>query len=338
MTSPGNSRRRAPSWLVPVAGLTVSAVSLYFSFSKFDFGQFKHDVVTLIWPWVVLGVLAELLSYVIDAWRWLVVLSPAEQPTLLQCTQATFIGVLGNDVLLFKAGEIIRPYLLTRWAKVPFSLSMTAAIIERIMDGVMMSAMFYLVTSGAITNVPALMRDGMFVLTLGVAAVAAVLLFILFYKSHAHRVVSGRKWTAKFLHILDEIHLLGCWRTLAAALALSVIYFLMQFLAVLCLARAFNFDFGLRESAFLLLGMRLVTMVPNAPGNVGTFQLAFESALRVLMVERFNATSFALIAYVAMQWTPALVGAICVALTGMSIGEIHKHAHHAHREHQDALS
>ncbi|WP_180540730.1 lysylphosphatidylglycerol synthase transmembrane domain-containing protein [Nevskia soli] len=331
---PPKRRPKVPQWVVPVVGLLVSGLSLYFSFRKFDYTQFGHDVRTLIWPWVILAIAAELTSYIIDSWRWLVILSPAEQPTLLQCVQATFIGVLGNDVLLLKAGELIRPFLLTRWARVPFSLSMTAAVVERIMDGVVMVTLFYIVTAD-ISNTPAWMRDGMFVLSVSVAIIAAIILFVLFYRSHAHRIVSGRSWTAKFLHLLEEIHMLGNWRTLACAFAMSFFYFLCQFLAVLCLGRAGNFDFGLRESAFVLLGMRLVTMIPNAPGNVGTFQLAFETSLRVLMVESFNAKSFALIAYVVMQWTPALVGVLCVALTGMSIGEIHKQAHHAHRENEE---
>ena len=197
MNSLGKRRPKVPKWVVPVVGLLVSGLSLYFSFRKFDYTQFGHDVRTLIWAWVILAIAAELVSYVIDSWRWLVILSPAEQPTLLQCVQATFIGVLGNDVLLLKAGELIRPFLLTRWACVPFSLSMTAAVVERIMDGIVMVTLFYVVTAD-ISNTPTWMRDGMFVLGIFIAVIAALILFVLFYRSHAHRIVSGRSWTAKF--------------------------------------------------------------------------------------------------------------------------------------------
>jgi hypothetical protein len=56
----------------------------------------------------------------------------------------------------------------------------------------------------------------------------------------------------------------------------------------------------------------------------------------MLMVESFNAKSFALIAYFFLTAPPLIVGAISVMLTGMSIGEIHKQAHHAHREHEES--
>ena len=337
MSSPPVVKRRAkvPKWLVPAIGFAVSLVSLYFSFRKFDYAQLGQDVGHLIWPWVILGVSFELLSYVVDAWRWLVILSPAEQPSLMQCTQSTFIGLFANDVLPAKAGEIIRPYLLTRWAGVPLSLSITSAVLERIFDGIAMVLCFYLV-SFDMSNLPGILSDAVFTLGVVVSSITAVILFILFYKSHAHRVVSGNKWAVKFIHLLDELHLLGNWRTLGIAFAMSFGYFLLQFLAVLCLARGDNFDFGLKESAFVLLVTRVATMIPNAPGNIGAFQFFFAKGLGILMVESFNAKSFALIAYFFLTAPPLIVGAIAVMLTGMSIGEIHKQAHHAHREHEDS--
>ncbi len=334
-TLPAVPRRPSlPKWVVPAFGFLISAVSCYFAFRKFDYGQLGRDFQHLIWPWVLLGVAFELGSFVMDAWRWLVILSPAEEPTLLQAVQATFIGIFANDIVPAKAGEIIRPYLLSRWAEVPFSLSMTSAAMERIMDGVTMVICFYIASAG-VENLPMWLRDGMLTLTVSVAIIFAAFLFILFYKSHAHRIVSGRAWTAKFIHLLDELHLLGCWQTLGAAFALSFGYFLCQFMAIFCLAKAYNFDFSLREAAFVLLVVRMVTLIPSAPGNIGAFQYACELALRMLMVEPLNAKSFALIAYFFMTVPALAVGAITVLLTGFSIGELHKQAHHAHREHED---
>jgi glycosyltransferase 2 family protein len=332
--APARRSFRIPKWLVPALGFAVSLVSLYFAFRKFDYSQLGRDVEHLIWPWVIAGVACELASYVIDAWRWNVILSPAEQPTLLQAVQATFIGLFANDVLPAKAGEIIRPYLLSRWAEVPLSLSITSAVMERLLDGIAMVTCFFLVSTG-IPNLPRWLFDGMDTLATTVAIVTAVFLFVLFYKSHAHRLVKRNTWTAKFAKFLDELHLLGNWRTLGAAFAMSYAYFGCQFVAVFCLARAYNFDFGLKESAFVLLVVRLVTLIPNAPGNVGSFQLFCEFALRMLMVESFNAKSFAVIAYFFLTAPPLVVGAIAVMLTGLSLGEIHKQAHHAHREHAE---
>ena len=270
--SPVRTKRpKVPNWLFPAAGFAVSIVSLFLAFRKFDYGELGRDVEHLIWPWVLLGVAFELVTYVVDGWRWLVILSPAEQPSMLQCTRATFIGIFANDVLLLKAGELIRPYLLTRWAGVPLSLSFTSAAIERIMDGIAMVSLFYL-TSLDVPNLPWELRDSMFVFAVIVGSVTAVFLLVLFYRTHAHRVVSGGKWTCKFIHLLEEIHLLGNWRTLGIGFALTFLYFLCQFLAMFCFARAFNFDFGLKDSAFVLLVIRFVTLVPAAPGNLGVFQ------------------------------------------------------------------
>lgn len=324
---------KVPKWLVPALGFSVSVASLYIVFRKFPFEQLRHDVQTLAWIWVVAAVLAELTSHVVDAWRWMVILSPAEKPTLIQCVQSTFIGLFANDVLPAKAGEVIRAFLLTRWAAVPLSLSLTSAFLERVFDGVAMVIVFFLV-SRDVGNLPAWLREGMGTLALTLFIIMTLFLLVLFYRSHAHRVVSGNPWTSRFCHLLEELHLLGNAKTLGAGFALSFVYLFLQVLSVWCLGHAANYDFGLKESAFLLLVIRLGTMIPNAPGNIGAFQFFGEQALKMLMVESFNAKSFSAILYVVITASSGIVGGIAVMLTGLSVGELHKQAHHAHREHE----
>ena len=72
--------------------------------------------------------------------------------------------------------------------------------------------------------------------------------------------------------------------------------------------------------------MRVATVVPNAPGNVGLLNVACVVALRLFDVETNDAKTFSFIMYVA--WTLPLLagGAIAPALAGVNIGEVHDRA------------
>jgi uncharacterized protein (TIRG00374 family) len=320
--------RKIPDWVIPALGYAVSAASLIWVFKKFDFVALWADIRAFSWWWIVLGVACELSSHVVDAWRWKVILDPAGKAPLWPCVEATFVGMFANDVLPAKAGEVIRAYLLTLSSEVHLTLALTSAAIERLFDGLVLVLVFFAVTRD-MQHVGGL-RDTMLVLGFVTFSVTVVLLLVLFYRSHAHSVMSGNVFASKFLHVLDELHSIGNWRALSAAFVLSFLYLFFQICAVACLARADSFDFGLKESAFILLVIRLGTMIPNAPGNLGTFQFAAERGLRLLTVEPSSGKSFAAILYVFMTLPAMLAGAIAVAFTGIGIREIHAHAKTAH--------
>ena len=49
-------------------------------------------------------------------------------------------GLFANEVLPLRAGELIRCFLMARWSKIPISVTMASALIERIFDGVFLIA------------------------------------------------------------------------------------------------------------------------------------------------------------------------------------------------------
>ncbi len=329
---PATTRKfRIPKWLLPLMGYGIALASLIWVFKKFPYQQFGSDVRALEWGWVTLAVTLEMLVYVVDAWRWQTLLSPAEKPPLWACIQAVFVGLFGNDVLPAKAGEIIRCYLLTFWTEVPISLALTSAAIERVMDGIWMVIGYFLVTAD-MNNIEPWLTKGAWLLGLGVLSLSLLFMYILFRREHAHSYFSERPWAAKFMHVMHEIHRLGNWRTMGAAFGLSLLYLFLQIVAVWALFRAANFDFSLRAAGVVLIIVRLGTMIPNAPANIGSFQYFCAKALEWLNAERPDAKSFSLIVYVVLTLPPLIGGAIAVALTGLNIGDIHTHAHKAHTE------
>lgn len=320
-------RRKIPQWLVPAIGYTVSAASLVWVFSRFPYAELGDHLRTMNWNWVALAVAFEISVYFFDAWRWQNLLEPIHAPSFGLCLQAVFVGLFANDVLPAKAGELIRCFLLSYETEIPLSLAFTSQIILRIMDGVWILILYLLVTLQIGTHM--VVRDVMWVFGSSVVAIAAVSLFVLFRRQHAHHFVKTTSWAARFVHLLDEVHRLGNWPALRTAMAISGIYWLAQTLAIWALTRADAFDLGVSAAAFLLVVKAVVTLIPNAPASMGAYQAAAMYGLGLLLVEHANAQIFAEIMFWFLTLPVAIGGALAVAFTGVDITALHRRAHQA---------
>jgi uncharacterized protein (TIRG00374 family) len=321
-------RKRIPKWLVPAIGYTVSALSLVWVFWKFPFAQLADHLRTLEWNWVAFAVLLEFAVYFMDAWRWQVLLRPAGDPPFGLCLQSVFVGVLANDILPAKAGEVVRCFLLSYETEVPLSLAITSDIILRVMDGLWIVIAYLLITFQIGTHTE--VTRGMWLFGSGAIALGLLFIFVLFRRQHAHQFVRTRSWAARFMHLLDEVHRLGHWRELRSAMAVSGLYWLAQVLAIWALTRADRFDLGLSAAAFLLVVKSVLTLIPNAPANVGAYQAAVVYAFGFLLVERANAQAFAEIMFGFLTLPAAIGGALAVVSADIDIFALHKHADRAH--------
>lgn len=324
------NRRRVPKWLVPAIGYSVSAVSLIWVFSKFPYAELGAHLRTIGWWWVALAVVFELAVYFADAWRWMVLLRDTGAPSFASCLQAVFVGLFANDVLPAKAGELIRCFLLSYKTDVPLSLAFTSDVIERIMDGMWVVLLYFMISFTVPSH--AIVSHAMVVFTACVVVGALLIIYVLFHRQHAHQFVSNTSWAARFVHLLEEVHRLGNWKSLNAAFWISGVYWTLQVLAVWALARADAFDFGISACAFLLVVKTVGTLIPGAPANVGLYQFAIMKALELLLVEHGNAQVFSQIMFWFLNLPLVVGGAIAVAFAGFSLGDLHRHAHEAHRK------
>src|SRR4051794_20174280 len=91
--------RKFPTWIVPVVGYSIAAISLVWVLSHFPFAQLGQHLRTMDWGWIALAVIVEVGVYFVDAWRWMVLLRPVGAPSFSCCLQAVFVGLFANDVL-----------------------------------------------------------------------------------------------------------------------------------------------------------------------------------------------------------------------------------------------
>lgn len=322
-------KKRFPSWVLPAFGYAISAASLVWVLRNPQLrGESADHLRHVNWIWVALAFIFEVAANFSHALRWRIILSPAEDAPFWRCLQSVVIGLFASEVLPAKAGELIRPFLLTHWTKVHLPLSITSVAIEDVMDGIWLVVIYCLVTIG-IQNLHRDLVRGAWVLGIAVAVLSVLFLYLLFHKQHSYQVVSGHKWASQFIHFLDELHKMGEPRTLAAAFGVTFLYFLLQTLSIWALLHADHYDLGVWQSALIVVVFRIVTLVPNAPGNIGMLQWSIFLGMRLAGAEQ--GLAFGEVAFVFITLARLLQGGIAILLTGLNLTELHRHAHHAHK-------
>lgn len=155
---PKQTRLRPFIWVaaaILVAGAALYLVNVWRG-QAFDWQRFWSTFQRLD-PWyITLAVAFALSTYLGRALRWRVLIRPqSPHPSLWKLFVATAIGFTAT-VLFGRPGEMVRPYLIAKAEKLPFSSQMGAWLIERIYD--LLMALF--IFSFALVQVRSISLEG----------------------------------------------------------------------------------------------------------------------------------------------------------------------------------
>ena len=320
-----SQRRKIPSWLPQVLGYTVSVVCLLWVLNGYDFAELANDFRTLDFKWVALAVAADLAVYVCHGWRWQTLLAPVSRLSFWRTVQSIYIGLFANEVLPLRPGEVIRCYLLAHWNDLRLSVGFASAALERVIDGIWM-LVFFFITAAFAKNMPGEIVFAAELMGAGLVIALGIFVWVLRRHHHSHVAIAEGRWSATTRHIVEGLQLMGNRRTLAATAFLSLIYFGLQVVTMWALMRAYALDYSFWIAGGALTIVRLGTLVPNAPGNVGLVNAAIMVAIKLFEGNENDAKGFSFV-YLVAQTAPLLIGgAIATALTGLNIAELRERA------------
>jgi len=298
---------------------------LVWALSDVSFSDLKDDVATIDYGWVALAVAFELSVYLWQAIRWRLVLRPVVALSFRQAVRAIYVGLFASEILPFRGGEAVRSFLVTRWTQLPFSVSVASVLIERVFDGMWLWLGLWL--SLRYVELPrelGYLNDGLGLFVLGGAVILALALF----RPRPPRSALHRQgWGHHLTVLMDDLAQIGHSRYLYFALLQSVPYLLLQVIPIWAAFQAYGFDLGPGAAVALMLILRLSSIVPQAPVNLGLFQILTKQFLeRAYNVDSSEAARFSLVLWAVVKLAPLMAGFIAMAITGARIGELRKGA------------
>lgn len=326
---PRNGTSKWGSYIV----YAISLGCLLWVYHDFEWSEELPRLARIHWGWIVLAVACDVLVYVSQAWRWNLLLRPVARFPLGRSVQAIYIGLFANELLPLRSGELVRCYLLSAWNKVRFALILSSALIERLLDGVWLILGFWV--ASRFMSLPPSLATGATVLGSIVAFVGALVVFAVLNKRFAHHVTTRHRWSEALRTVVEGLHVMGRSRSFVHAAAASFVYLGLQIVPIHAILEGYGLDLHWGSAALVLVVLRLGTVVPGPPGNVGVFHFFCYLALhRVLGVEAQVAKSLTGMMFFVITVPLLAAGSIAIAFTGLNIQEIIRRArHHRHHEH-----
>ncbi|WP_207433771.1 lysylphosphatidylglycerol synthase transmembrane domain-containing protein [Sabulibacter ruber] len=118
--------------------LAVSVFLMWYALRSINFAAVKAELAQVNYTWIAVTLLLSIAGYVSRGIRWRMQFAPlGYKPTPGQTYHALMVGYLAN-VVLPRAGEVIRCTFLKRSADVPVNVSLGTVITERVIDLLML--------------------------------------------------------------------------------------------------------------------------------------------------------------------------------------------------------
>ena len=244
---------------------------------------------------------------------WCMLRSFDPELSIRSCGWPFLVSIGINNLLPFRAGDIIRVFGFREIFRLPSMQLMGTLVIERLLDLITLLAFFFILLPGAVNDEvsPAFVS---LVAWIGAAGIAAVL-FVLFFSGSIKRFIYWfadhpffirRKWSDHIRlhssHLLDTLLLLRTPRLTLQLLALSLFVWALEGAVYAAVAHGLSV-MTMTGPWFALSTGTLGTLLPSSPGYVGTFDYFAMLGMIAYGTDHDLAAAFALIVHIVL-WLP----------------------------------
>ncbi len=325
-------------------GIGLSGLFLYLALRGEDWGAIGSELRRAQYRYLVAMFPLGAYALFARAQRWRLLLeSASRRPQAIgPIFSASAIGFMANMVLPFRIGEFARPYLVSRDTGIPLSTALATAVVERVLDLIVLFAFAVVVVMTA--DVPQMVRQ----LTTVAGVFAAI-------TAGAAITVSVQR--ARVLPLLDKI-----WQRLPKSVGEPILRLEHEFLDGMAtianvgtfvrtilwsfwiwLVIAFGFALGFLATGmdvpFVAGGVTVTTIValavsiPSAPAFVGQFEWGCKLALeQILGTSGASAVGYAILVHATQFVSQVGLGLVFVAREGLSFGELGSMTAESHSE------
>lgn len=317
-----------------------SFFNAFFGDSRLEFAKIWGHLLKASPLWLIVCFLLTPLHIVIRSHRWVLLLQPVVRIKLIDSFSLQSLGYFASTVFPLRIGEIVRAILLGKKAKIKTSTAFANVVLERLLDGLSLLAMFVIVAIIFQSEKIGMFREGVMIM----AGLSLAGLAVIMYFSFARAPFGGvtGKLLSYFPDVLREriVEMLKGFIAGFSMLKSTNNYPLVALETVLIwvLYTAQEFSvivaFGFHKSSSLIAEAPLtaalvilvinavVLSIPSAPGGLGTFHAASVFGLGLFGVSGESAMGFALVLHALTTGYFVLSGILFMWREGLKMDQL----------------
>jgi uncharacterized protein (TIRG00374 family) len=310
-----------------IAGIAVSIVFGWLAIRGLNFHEVRGAIGHASPGWILAAVVVSVIGVTMRSERWRSLFPRESRPRAVPTFWASQVGLLANNVLPVRAGELVRVLSLCRESGLRRTLVLATVGAERVFD----LAVIAVLQLAVATQLPdAAVTRRFTLLAFLILAVSALVVVVL-------AIAPARRVAGDFLMRLPGLRtrggvLIDSLRTGLAALrhrelaAVALLWTLGSWfvlsVAGWCVLQAFDLDLPWHAALFLLVAVTFAQAVPASAGSVGVFELAARSALVAYGVPPAVALSAGLVLHAVSALPFIALGVVGMARLGVSGAEL----------------
>lgn len=319
--SPVGQRKGLGGTVRTLLGLAVGGSFLYLSLRGIDRGAVWAALRSIDAAWLPPLLALLLTGFVVRSLRWRWMFAEQDAPTLREAFDAFMIGAMGNNLLPGRLGDLLRAAVLGRHLpRVGTGGALASIVLEKVLDGLVLLGL--LGAALALAPLPGWIASaGLW----GIAVFGTALVLLLALNATgtstwlARRAQDGKPM--RLVHTLVQrlrngLHGLRTPRQAARLGAASLAVWALESLVLYLSLRMFGLELPLEAAVVTIVLLSVGTMLPAAPGFLGTYQFFVVTALTLYQVPQETALALGLLLNLLVIVTTTATGMLAVLMEG----------------------
>lgn len=308
-------------------GIMISILAIVFLFRYFDWQDVLQALQNAEWMYLAIAVPIYLVSYVIRAMAWRMILKEAVSFRKVFLTMN--MGYLLNNILPFRLGELGRAYLLGREEALGFWRVFSSILIERVFDmmlavALLMSTLPFVFNTGNTRQVASMV---------GVVVLAGLVVLYLLARNRQWALAQferfGERWPLvmrlgqeRLDAFLEGLSALTSLRRFLGVFGLMIVSWMLAILVQYYILRSFYPGAQALHAGFSLGSSSLGVAVPSSPGYLGVYEAVVVGALSLFGIPASTAFAHAVTAHLLYFLVTGFFGIYTLITSDISLTEI----------------
>ncbi|MFC1501658.1 lysylphosphatidylglycerol synthase transmembrane domain-containing protein [Elusimicrobiota bacterium] len=297
-----------------IFGFLVGGAFLYMTLRQIDFSNFWGNLLSANYFLILPAVLIYILGFAVRGIRWQHILTPLKRISSVKLFSLMIMGFFMNSLLPLRLGEIIRAHITGQKIECPRSSVLATIVVERLFDS--LAYLFLFIITIIFLPFPIWVRK-----TFTIAGFVFIGGFIFLYilshnnklatKILTHLPLPGKlnTFAQKLLtNFIDGLKILKNFKDLAKIFTLSITVWTLEATVYLIISYAFGLQLNLLHCILVMAIIATGSILPTAPGYVGTMEFLGVASLAFLGVEKNSAFAFIVTLHAMQLFTIFMLG------------------------------
>ena len=305
-------------------GALLAAFFLWLIFKNISLNEIKNAFIGASLLPIILSFFAFSIGYAFRIERWRIMLSQ-ENPELTwkNCSGPLMASVAANNVLPFRAGDLLRAFGFNKRLKISAATSLTTLFVERLLDLLMVVSFLGIALTYFGMNSSKIVGVGGGFLIIAGGTIFFFLLFPKIFKPIAFgfsRIASKlspifeKRISTEFHKVFTALEHTSQSHTMSKLILLSMLAWIAEGFVFWLIAISLP-SISNHLAAWLALPVgTLATVIPSTPGYVGTFDYFTAQAMTALGNTVMASAAFSFLLHAVLWLPPTIAGGIYLLL------------------------